>query len=171
MMTFKQIFLTFYLYLSVTSVGCQVISGSIEFQDDTKEFGLTRIEISDGIVSCNRAGFFEFINVNPTDTLEVIPIPIFYNVKLFNLPNKFDTLEFLSIPIFEKIDEGIPIIHFKTKRDSKKYFKKLKKERELQEKELMMKIEEHKYFWKDQFYDLEIRKSEDSYTILIDLGF
>ena len=147
----------------------QSISGSVKFQSDRTDYTWTFVEVDGVKTECDSLGEFELNNINVNDTLEIIPIPIFINVKIYNFPKNFDSLIFNSIPLFNNVNYSTPIINFRTKRASKKYFKKFTKEKQLERDELINRIENYSYTWSGQEYKLEVIESKESLILLIDL--
>ena len=148
----------------------QNISGSVKFQSDRTDYSLVFVECNGVKTECDSLGEFELNSIGGNDTLEITPIPIFVNVKIYNFSSSADSLQFESIPLFQNIEQGIPIINFKSKRASRKYFKQLEKERELEKQELIKRISYYSYEWSGRVFKLEVVDSEESLTILINLN-
>ena len=106
----------------------QTIKGSLAFQNDRTEFDFTFVGLGEIKTECDSLGNFTVTShtINDVmDTLSARPFPGYIKVKIFNIPKAADTLILSPIPLFEDIDSGLPVINFKTKRASRKYFKKL----------------------------------------------
>ena len=103
------------------------------------------------------------------DTLIVIPFPEYIKVKVINMPVSNDTVVLSGIPLFKDVDNGYPIINFNSKRATKKYFKKVEKERKVEESHLKQGVEDYVFYWKGAEYQLKLEKDSKSSLIIIDL--
>ncbi len=148
----------------------QTITGNVRFQSDRNNYQWTFAKIDGVKTECDSTGNFELSNINNIDTLLIIPIPIFISVCIYNFPNNIDSLHLDSIPLFKNLNRTIPIINFKSKRASKRYFKKLDKERKSEKEELIKEISNYKFLWKDRGFKLKVIESDKNLFILIDLN-
>lgn len=148
----------------------QTIKGSLCFENEPHSFMWIGISTSLQKMQCDSLGQFQLNYAANSDVLEVFPFPgAFYKVRIINLPKTIDTLTLEAIPIYRNTGHGIPIINFKNKRSSKKYFKKLEAEQRAEEKELEVFINERSYFWNGKEYPLRLERTKESGTIYIDL--
>ena len=150
----------------------QTIQGSLVFQNDRTEFDFTFVVLGEARTECDSLGNFTVTSYTidkVMDTLTAHPFPLYIKVKIFNIPKDADTVILTPIPLFEEMDSGIPIINFKTKRASRKYFKKLNQEREKHALDLKSEIESYRYLWNNEEYKLELLEKDGNRTILINL--
>ena len=117
----------------------QVIQGTLKFHTEYNNYNYILFKSFNEVVPCNSNGSFQVELSFNSDTIEIIPIPTYIKVKIYNLPSNLDTIQLRDIPIFKDVDEGIPIINFKNKRASKKFFRKLEKSNEIEFKKLINK--------------------------------
>lgn len=148
----------------------QVVQGSLKFHSDYNKHNFTRIRSLKEAVSCGSNGSFQVELSNNSDTIEIIPFPTYIKVKIYNLPKNLDTIQLQDIPMFKDVDEGIPIINFKTKRASKKFFRRLEKNNKVEIEKLDKQIEQSVFIWKNKEYKLNMVRTDDERTIYINLG-
>lgn len=169
-MTKEKVVVTLYLLVFSTVLNGQTIKGNVQFQSDRSIYTWVFLEIDGKRTECDSIGKFELKEVHLNDTLNVNPIPIFIKVKIYNLPSNLESIELISIPLFQKVVIGHPMINFRSKRASKQYFKQVKIEKQLEEDELTKRIQDYRYIWNGNEYKLELIKSNENYTILINLN-
>lgn len=167
-MKVRLIIMTFLLTF-IGSANAQTITGTVKFKYDRTNYTWTYAKMDQIKAECDSVGNFELKNINPLDTLVIIPIPISYVIKIYNFPANFSSIHFNSIPLFKAEDRGYPLINFRTKRAARKYSRKLEKERRLEREEFLKTVSNYKFFWNNKEYALEVKESGESFTILIDL--
>lgn len=165
----KLIATTFFL-ITISYSYSQTISGSVKFQSDRTNYSWIFIELDGVKTECDSLGEFELNNIKGNDTLVVFPFPIFIKVKIYNFSNNIDSIHFSSIPLFNNVRDVIPIINFRSKEASRKYFKQFEREKELEREQLIRRIRNYKYEWNGKEYNLEVVESEESLTILINMN-
>lgn len=148
----------------------QVVQGTLKFQSDYNNYNFINIKSFNEVVPCNSSGSFQLELSFNSDTLEIVPFPAFIKVKIYNLPSNLDTIQLRDIPIFKDIDEGIPIINFKTKRASKKFFRRLEKNNKVEIEKLDKQIEQSVFVWENMEYKLIVIRNNDERTMYINLG-
>lgn len=165
-----KVIVTFYLLVTASLSICQTISGNVKFQSDRKNYTWVFTNVNDVRIECDSLGHFQFNKIENIDTLDIYPIPMFISVKIYNFPASFDIVNLIDIPFFSTIDRNMPMIHFRTKRAARKYFKKSNKQEDLDREVLKKRISDYRFVWNEREYDLELNEHDDSYTILINLA-
>lgn len=148
---------------------CQVIDGSVKFLDGNSKFSLVNVRIGENLVPCDSHGGFKFNGIINADTIEITPYPAYVKVIIINYPKNIDSLKLYSIPFFENVNKGIPMINFKNKRASKKYYKKLEKAWHIEEEELILKINHSRYIWNGKAMKVTTEKNNGILTVILNL--
>lgn len=151
------------------SLRAQTISGNIKIQAGKIDYTWIIVTNNKEKTTCDSLGQFTLRNTLNADTLKIIPFPLFTQLSIINFPSGYDSLRFDSIPLFRKPDYGYPIISFKTKRASRKYFKNREKEQHEDELELIQLVSEYVYCWNERNYKLKLVKSGVGHIVLLDL--
>lgn len=169
-MKYRLEILCFLVIMFSTFCSSQVIQGTLKFQSDHKNYNFIRIKTSNKVTSCDSNGFFQIELQNKSDTLDIIPIPNHIKVKVYNISGNLDTIKLFEIPIFMNVGEGIPIVNFRTKRTSKKFFKQFEKNRQVEIEKLDNQIKGNVYLWENKEYKLRVLRTKNETTLYINLG-
>lgn len=162
-----KLLLVWMLFVSFDSKS-QTIHGNVVFTDNGHAYEFTFVKMNENKTVCDTLGYFTLGPVDQLDTLLVFPFPEYIRVKICHIPAT-ENIEFENIPLFRDVEDGIPIINFKTKRASKKYFRNLEKEREHEGVVLKQKIEATAFTWNDRKYPLRLIRENGNSVVLIDL--
>ena len=170
-MKYKLVIFGLFLLNLFNSEG-QITKGSVSFEDGSTNFDFLIIEFGVTKTLCDSIGNFILKRntvMTEMDTLIVRPFPEYIKVKVINIPSNNDTISLSRIPLFNNVDNGFPVINFKSKRASKKYFKNLEKKQQEEEAILKKEIEDSIFHWNGIGYKLRLEKDDMENIVIIDL--
>lgn len=162
-------FKTLFVLLSYPGLS-QKITGTIYFIDNEKNQSYTLVSTVVEQKLCDSLGYFQIKRSNRYDLLTIMPSPEYIPVKIYHFPDSISTLKLDSIPIFNQPETGIPIINFKSKRASRKFFKNLARKQDIQRQETITAIRNSWISVNGKRIPLLLQQKSDTWIILIDLS-
>ena len=145
----------------------QVIKGQAIAFESTAPNIFTIVVNGEAKTFCDSLGNFTLTldSISQSNSLEILPFPKFRKVTINNIPLEGDTIILNAIPLFRTRETSIPIVSFKSKRASKKHFKKLELERDKQEQIEIHKIRDYVFKWNGQTYKFTFSDSNSDLFI------
>lgn len=160
------------VFFALLSNACftQQVEGFVRFADHGTAYTFTGISSGIDRTLCDSIGHFQIKLSSISDTLTISPFPKYIRVKIYHFPDSINNLKLDSIPLFIQPDMGIPIVHFKSKRASKKFFKNLAKEQDTLKQETMTAIRNSWISVNGKRVPMLLQQRSDTWLIFIDLG-